>query len=112
MNKKNLILFAIGTFIIPILLEITVGVPAVGWWVSLSIIAGILSVFVLVKKGYLSTVGLILYLLFGWWTIALGSLTLIFVALLPERVKCCHCRKFVSKDATRCPKCQGELSAK
>lgn len=110
LSRKNLILIAIGTFVVPVLLEITTDAYAVLWWVTLSVLAGILSVVVLVKKGYLGTVGLILFLLFGWWTLALGSLTLIFVSFLPERARCDYCKELVNKGATKCPKCQGDLS--
>lgn len=77
---------------------------------------GIYGIYVLTQKGYLKGVSIILFLLVGWWflviLVGLGAITLFIAALLPEKKRCRHCREIIHKEATRCPKCQGEITAK
>lgn len=85
-----------------------------GGTLGILFIGGLWGLIAIANKGYLTGVSIILWLLFGWWFLAIlllgGPFTLFIAALLPERKRCIHCKSYISKDATRCPKCQGSLS--
>ncbi|OGM22894.1 hypothetical protein A2961_00275 [Candidatus Woesebacteria bacterium RIFCSPLOWO2_01_FULL_39_21] len=74
---------------------------------------GIFAILVFVLKGYFN-LSFWMIVLFGWGILLLvmlfGPISLFIVALLSKKRRCIHCREIISKDATRCPKCQGELN--
>lgn len=77
-------------------------------------LGGLWGIFAIAQKGYITGVSIVLWLLLGWWFILVllfaGPFTLLLAAMLPERKRCSHCREFISNDATRCPKCMGDLA--
>ncbi|OGK14810.1 hypothetical protein A2859_00900 [Candidatus Roizmanbacteria bacterium RIFCSPHIGHO2_01_FULL_37_16b] len=105
LNRKTLIILS-G---VPLLLAI------VGWddWLIVWMAVGALSLYVLFQKGYFNY-SFIMFLVFGWWflifAVAFGSISLVIAAFLPEKKRCPHCRELISKGATRCPKCQADLT--
>lgn len=111
MNKKNLVLASI---VIGIFSFIAFRNPLTFYFAALVHYgSGIYAIYVIAKKGYLAKVSIVLWLLVGWWflivLIGLGPIALFFAALLPEKKRCTHCKELINKDATRCPKCQGDL---
>lgn len=85
-------------------------------YLGYAFIAGVWGIIVLFKKGYGVGMSIVFWLLFGWefvlFLLFWGPLTLAVAALLPERRKCLHCRSYIPRDATRCPRCLGDLSVK
>lgn len=83
--------------------------------ISVLFIGGIWGLIAITKKGYVTGVSIALWLLFGWWFILAllfgGPFTLFIAALLPDRKRCIHCKSYIPKNATRCPKCAGSLTA-
>lgn len=75
---------------------------------------GLYGIYVMREKGYLKGVSVVLFMFVGWWflviLVGLGAITLFIAALLPEKKRCRHCREVIHKNATRCPKCQGDLA--
>lgn len=110
MDRKILILVALGVS----LFSYFMSKSNFGLSAMLFYSAGIYALYVIAKKGYFTKVSIVMFLIVGWWfliiLIGAGGITLFVAALLPEKRRCTHCKELVSKDATKCPKCQGELA--
>lgn len=116
LNRRNLILIAIGYPILAYLFLMMLGREGFEVFFFLFLFPGLFGVYVIGKKGYLTGISILLLLLVGWWALivlaSLGSITILLAAILPERRRCSHCHELISKKATRCPKCQGDLTVK
>lgn len=109
MSRKVLLIGAAVIFVL-MMLGSNSGETVVGYL----LLGGIWGIIAIAKKGYVTGVSIVLWLLFGWWFILVllfaGPFTMLLAALLPERKRCAHCRELISRDASRCPKCMGDLA--
>lgn len=122
MSKRELILLALAIFILPgilitladilkspVLTVLSRIVPPIAYFGG-----AIYALSLIRRKGYLTGISIVLAVLFGWWAIFilafLSPLTLIIAAVLPERIKCPHCKSYIPVNAARCPHCTGELA--
>lgn len=63
---------------------------------------------ILIVKGKIATITLVLFLLFGWWLVAVAGPVLLVVGIAAEANKTCpHCRRRLHPAASRCPHCGG-----
>jgi hypothetical protein len=109
MNRTILVVAALAVLVSVLIQGSALTLPAFFLYFG----TGIFGCYVTAKKGYLTRVSVILFLLAGWWFLAilvgLGPITLLIATFLPEKRRCPLCKELIREAAARCPHCRGEI---
>ncbi len=111
--KQNESMWKSGCLIYGVIVILVLLIEGEGFFWLLWTGGGIIGLFLLAQKGYLSQFGVfgcLMWLLVGWWAIilliVLGPLSWGVALFLEPKGRCPHCRTIISAKASVCPNCR------